>query len=464
MTVRATLGVDLGTSGVKVVLVDDSGTVLARAARGYAVSSPCPGWAESDPADWERATREAVAEVVGSSTATVAALGVDGQMHGSVLVDGAGAPVRAAVLWPDSRAREELALWRDLAPVQRSALANPLTPGMTGPVLAWLCRHEPEVLARAARVLLPKDWLRSRLVPGALVTDASDASATLLYDVVADAWDRDLVARIGVDPAMLPTVVGSGDAVGTLDATTAEAWGLPAGIPVAAGCADVAATLLGSAAPEGRLLLTVGTGGQVVLPGVTPRPADPATFHTYRAAEGHYAMAAVMNAGLALERVVTLLGAGWEEVYADYDRDRALPVFVPFLAGERLPTPTPPGGGWSGITLATARADLLAAALEGVAFGIRRAIEWLPQGEETVDLAGGGSRSPVLSQLLADTLGRPLRRVHHPDASAVGAARLGLRSAGEDLGVPTGGGELIEPAPSSALEERYLRFVEMAGG
>lgn len=463
MTVCAALGIDLGTSGVKVVVVDDAGTVLARAARTYPVTSPRQGWAETAPADWERATREAVAEVLETTGAMVGAVGVDGQMHGSVLVDEVGAPVRDAVLWPDSRAQEELALWRDLDPGQRGALANPLTAGMTGPVLAWLRRHEPEALDRTTRVLLPKDWLRTRLVPEAPVTDASDASATLLYDVVGDRWDVDLAARIGIEPDMLPTVVGSGDAVGTLDAATASSWGLPAGVPVAAGCADVAATLLGSGAPEGRLLLTVGTGGQVVLPGVVPRPADPATFHTYRAAEGHYAMAAVMNAGLALERVVDMLGAPWEELYAAYDRDRALPVFVPFLAGERLPTPTLPGGGWSGVTLATSRADLLAAALEGVAFGIRRAIEWLPRGEDTVDLAGGGSRSPVLTQLLADVLDRPLRRVHHPDASAVGAARLGFRAAGQDLVVPPEGGELVEPAPSGALAERYLRFSEVAG-
>lgn len=463
---RAALGIDLGTSGVKVVLVDQRGDALGRATRTYAVDAPRPGWAETDPRAWEAATRDAVAEVLAGADVELVGIGVDGQMHGTVLVDATGEPLRPAVLWPDSRATEQLTAWRGLPQERRAALANPLVPGMTGPVLAWLAEHEPEPEpgpeTRAYRVLLPKDWLRTRLVPDALVTDPTDASATLLWDVTADAWDVEVAGRVGVDAALLPAVVAPGTTVGT----TRGAWGLPSGVPVAAGCADAAATLLGIGVTHGRLLLTVGTGAQAVLPGVEPQPTDPPTFHTYRAVDGWYAMAAVLNAGLALDRVVGLLGAEWDELYAAYDRGRDLPVFVPTLAGERLPRPVDPGGGWSGITLGTTRADLMAAALEGVAFGIMRAVEQLPAADEDlVDVAGGGTRNPVLVQLLADVLGRPLRPVHHPDATALGAARLGFRAAGVDLDVPAPTTQpLVEPHPSAALEERWERFVERVDG
>ncbi len=462
----AVLGLDLGTSGIKAVLVGADGSVLARADRGYAVDSPHPRWAETDPAQWEAAAREAVASVLAVTDVEVVAVGFDGQMHGTVLVDESGDPVRPAVLWPDGRAADELAVWAEL-PTAR-ALANPLVPGMTGPVLSWLARREPAVVARAHRLLLPKDWLRTRFVPGAFVTDPSDASATLLWDLEHGEWSDDVLAATGIRADLAPEVVPSGAVVGHLGADAAVDWGLPAGIPVVAGCADAAATLVGSQAAAGRLVVTVGSGAQIVLPAVTPSYDGPITHHTYCSADGGaYAMFAVMNAGIALTRVIELLGGTWDDLYRDYDRDRPIPGFVPFLSGERLPTTVPAGSGrWFGLGLETQRADLFAAALEGLCFTIRRGVESMPAvADPVIEVAGGGTRSPVFVKLLADVLGRSLRRVDLADATAVGAAQLAFGAAGLAAPPPPErNGDLIEPAESGPLAERYARFLTEVEG
>ena len=465
MTRSAALGLDLGTSGLKAVLVSDEGELLGRATAEYEVEAPHPGWAETHPAAWEAAADRAVADLrVQAPDIEIAAVGIDGQMHGVVLVDESGEATRPAVLWPDARAATELPRWRELPEAWQLRLANPLTPGMYGPVLGWLSEHEPEVVARSSRAVLPKDWLRSRLASESLVTDPSDASASLLWDVASGNWDTEVAQAVGIDRRLLPEIAPSDSSAGV----ASGALGIH-GVPVSVGCADVAATLLGTGAPSGRYLLTIGTGAQTVLPGVAASGAEPINHHTYRTAGAvqdepvHYAMAAVMNAGLALTQVVRLLGAEWSELYRSYDVTRDLPTFLPYFAGERLPTPIAAGaGGWSDLGLHTERADLLAAALEGVAFAIRRAVAPLPPAhDETVDLAGGGARTDVLAQLVADVLGRPLRRVEHADATARGAALLGWRAAGHEVAPPASVGEddVIEPRAAEALEERYARFV-----
>lgn len=203
------LGADLGTSGLKLVALADDGTVVASTERGYEVARPGPDRAETDVDVWRRAVDACLGELAPLLDGRpVAALGLSGQMHGAVLVDAAGAPLRPAILWPDQRAVAELDAWRSLPPDDRSALANPLVAGMTGPLLAWLARHEPDAVARAAAVLLPKDALRAALVPvsDVRITDRSDASATLLWDVPGERWSAAVVAAAGVPGGLLPAV------------------------------------------------------------------------------------------------------------------------------------------------------------------------------------------------------------------------------------------------------------------
>jgi xylulokinase len=386
----------------------------------------------------------------------VAGLGLSGQMHGAVLVDAAGAPLAPAVLWPDSRAAAEVARWRALPDGARAALANPLVPGMTGPLLAWLAAHRPELVARAAAVLLPKDAVRATLVPGAdpRVTDRSDASGTLLWDVVADGWSTAATAAAGIDPDQLPAVHPSAEVVGTA--------GLPVGeVPVVVGGADTPLALLAAGTGTARQV-NLGTGAQVLAPGRRPAPADDPPVHCYAdVGDGWYAMAALQNGGLAWSWVGQVLGSGGAELF---DAAAGVPagaggvVFRPFLTGERGGVAGPADrGSWTGLSAGTTRADLARAAVEGVVFAVGAAAELLG-GEGPVVLTGGGGRSPMVSQLLADVLGVPVRYLPIRSASAVGAALLAARGTGLEVAPRREPGRLVEPRPSPELRAAARRW------
>jgi xylulokinase len=472
VTGQALLGLDLGTSGVKAVLLGADGRLLAEAEAGYPVDSPHPGWAETDPPAWWRAVVTAVrAAHDRAGGVDVAAVGVDGQMHGLVLTDAAGRPLRPALLWADARAVEETAAWRRLPEPRRAALANPIVPGMTGPLLRWVARHEPRTYQRARWALLAKDWIRHRLTATA-ATDPSDASATLLWDLPADRWAHDVAAEVGVEAELLPPVVGSGDPAGTLRPDAAKALGLRAGIPVAAGAADTAAALLATGlADPAEVQLSVGTGGQIVRPVPRPAPASAPRTHLYRAAapDRWYAMAAVQNAGLALDWVRRTLQASWSELYgaARAGPPGALGVtFVPYLSGERTPVlRSDARGAWVGLGLAADRTALLQAAVEGVAFALRHALEALPGPRpDQLRLAGGGTLDPRFRALLADVLHAELRPVEVRSPSAVGATLLAARAARLlPPAIPLGAGEPIGPSARSAAYDpafdRYVRLV-----
>jgi xylulokinase len=445
---RATvLGIDLGTSSVKAVVARPDGSVAGQARRDYPVHSPRPGWSETAPADWLSATAAAVRAAVAGAGADPVAVGLSGQMHGVVATAADGRPVRPAMLWSDSRAVRELDLYRRLPGPVRARLANPLSPGMAGPMLAWMAAHEPGAYAATHRALQPKDWLRAQLT-GRVATEPSDASATLLYDLTRDGWDAGVLDALGLDAGKLPPILAhSGEGAGPLTAGAAALLGLRTGIPVAAGAADTAAAALGSGLTEpGAVQLTIGTGAQIVKPVAAlpdPLPDRPVT-HLYRAATdtGWYAMGAVLNGGLTLGWVCRTLGAGWPELYATAaTAPRADdPYFLPHLNGERTPY-LDPGlrGAWTGLSPRHGRAELLRAALEGVAFAVREALGHVVGDDEQVAclrLAGGGATDPAWRQMLADILGHTLAPVEVADASGLGAALLGARAAGLDGRIP----------------------------
>jgi xylulokinase len=448
------LGADLGTSGLKLVALDDAGSVVAEAERGYAIDSRTPGWAEGDVDGWRRAFDAALADVRAElGGRRIRAIGLSGQMHGTVLVDAAGTALRPAVLWSDDRATAQVARWRALPAADRSGLANPLVAGMTGPVLAWLTEHEPEVLGRTATVLLPKDALRAALLPGKPpATDRSDASATLLWDVRTDDWSPAAVAATGIPPALLPPVRASTDVVGLLD-----------GVPLVVGGADTALALLATA-PVG-LQVNLGTGAQVLRPHVRPHPAVEPLVHTYADVDGGwYAMAALQNAGSAWRWVCDVLGFSWTELF---ESAAAAPagaggvVFRPFLTGERGGVAGPDDrGGWTGLSSGTTRRELARAAVEGVVFAIAAAAALVDVPDGPVLLTGGGARASVVPQLLADVLDRPVRRVRIRSASAVGAALVAARGVGLEV-APTGDvGDGLEPRAVPLLAAAHRRWSE----
>lgn len=457
---HAVLGVDLGTSGLKAVAVGEDGGVLAEVEAGYEVVRPAPGWAEIDPQRWVEATHDALRRLVAAVPGLEpVGLGIDGQMHGLVLVNGSDDPVRPAVLWPDRRAQPVLPRWRALAAEQRARLANPITPGMAGPILDWLCQHEPDAVAAAAVALQPKDFVRLRL-GGTAVGDRSDASATLLWDVVSDQWATDVVATLDLPGRLLPAVHDSAHPDGSL-----RARGLPE-LPLVVGAGDTPAALLamGGLGP-GEVQLNLGSGAQVLLGIDRPAPVPHPVTHLYAdAGQAWYAMAALQNAGLALGRMRRWLGLEWDVFYeaASHGRIGGGGVTIhPFLTGERGGVASPASrGSWLGLTDTTTREDLARAAVEGVLFAVRRGLDLLGAQPPTMRLTGGGGRNPVVAQLLADVTGAVIARVPDRSASALGAARL----AGQACGIPVpplpARGPQYSPAADPALAAAYELWLE----
>jgi xylulokinase len=453
------LGVDLGTGSVKTVLLDEDGSYRSGPRRNYSLHTPRPGWAEADPAEWWAALVSSVAGL--DADGPIKGMAICGQMHGLALVDAAGEPVRAPILWPDTRSGAYMDNYRRLPERIRWRLANPVVTGMAGPSLLWVQQEEPVVYREAAHLLLPKDLLRHRLT-GELSTDPSDASGTLLYDVLADGWFYELLDELGLRHDLLPVSRRSCDVAGHLLPTASTALRLRPGLPVATGAADTAASILGFGLTPGSVLLTVGTGGQIVTTLDMPVTDLAGTTHLYRTAHrsGWCLMAAVENVGLALETVRRVFRLEWPQVY---DEAFAIPPgasglrFAPYVAGERTPLLDPRvRAAWVGLGLDHERGHFLRAAFEGVAFGLRRGLETLAVSGvpvTTVHVSGGGARDQRWLQLLADVFGRPVRVDSTPNVAARGAALLAAAAAGVDIAAlrrdPVG--ETLLPGPAAGM-------------
>ncbi|GIW33587.1 xylulokinase [Meiothermus sp.] len=460
------LGIDLGTGSCKALLLSSGGTVVSEASQAYPVNAPKPGWAESDPENWWQAVGEAARRAVKGHADKVLAVGLSGQMHGVVLVDANGSPLRPAILWADGRATQELQALEALPDRLRHRLANPPAVGMAAASLLWLKTHEEALYQKARWALQPKDWLRLWLT-GEAHSEPSDASGTFLYDLLADTWAFEVMEALGLRPDLFPPLVGSAEIAGYLGPEAARHLGLPTGIPVAAGAADTAAALLGCGLKLGEAQLTVGSGAQLTVLLAEAKVDPTLRTHLFRAAlPGQwYAMAAIQNAGLALEWVRALLGLNWEQAYQE--AQSVAPgceglTFLPYLTGERTPHLDPLARGvWAGLGRHHQRGHLMRAALEGVAFSLRDGLEALGEAvapHSPLRLAGGGSTHPFWQQMLADVLGCPLQPNPIPSASGKGAAVLAARAIGTTVHTPP------SPLPTSmtpsgiSYHEHYLRF------
>jgi xylulokinase len=463
------LGLDLGTGSLKALLLNENGQVIAEASRAYTVHAPQPGWAESNPNDWWNAAREATLELGHGQEIT--AIGFSGQMHGVVLSDAKGQALRNAILWADGRSSNELETYKNLESEVLQRLANPLVTGMAGMSLLWLKQYEPKLLKSVRWALQPKDWLRYQLT-GEAFADPSDASGSLLYDLERDTWALDVMDTLELPQSLLAPLRGSSEIAGTLSSAAANQLGLRAGIPMAMGGGDTPTAMFGSGLLKpGVVQLSIGSGAQIVAPRDAAIIDKSLRTHLYRAVtpNGWYAMAAMQNAGLALEWVRAMLGLDWETAYLEAfapDIHTNGLSFLPYLMGERTPHLNANArGAWVGLALAHTRGHLMRAAFEGVAFAIRDGFEALLEtGIEapTLRLAGGGTTVQTWRQLLADTLQRPLYTSEISSASAQGAALLagvasGVFSSCEDtLGfapIPS-----LVAEPQANLEEAFARF------
>ena len=465
------LGIDLGTGSVKALVLDGTGQVAAEAVSPYQVTSPHPGWAETPPADWWRAVCEAVLKLPEKVRREVETVGLSGQMHGVVLCQEDGTPLRPAILWADARSKPQLALYEKLSDKLRRSLANPVTVGMAGPSLLWLKETEPDLYNSATWALQPKDWLRLRLT-GDANAEPSDASATLLYSLELDSWSEEVVTSLRLRSDLLAPLVGSSQLAGTLTPQAAGDLGLSPNIPVAAGGGDAACSAFGSGLVRaGQAQVNIGTAMQIFAVRDESQVDASLRTHLYRTVLANtYAMAAMQNAGLALEWVRALLTLSWDEMYAlafTCPAGCEGLTFLPYLTGERTPHLEPAArGAWHGLTLKHGRAHLARAAFEGVAFALKDGLVALndtgidPDG---LRLAGGGTSRPKWRQLLADVLNKPLYAVSVPSASAKGAALLagvamGRFTVGETADFSPAPALVAEPAPDERLTAAYERF------
>jgi xylulokinase len=439
------LGVDVGTSGLKAVLLDEAGRTVDEATSGYDVRSPQPGWTEQDPEQWWTALHEALAILWsrGRSGSEVAAIGLTGQMHSLVVLDAAGEVLCPAILWSDQRTAAECVEITATIGADRllERTGNVALAGFTAPKILWVRRHWPEAYGRAAHLLLAKDFLRQRLT-GALASDMSDASGTLLLDVRARRWADDVIAELGIDRALLPDVV-EGDAItGTVHRAAAELLGLREGTPVVGGGGDNAAAAVGLGAVDpGVLTLSIGTSGVIFAPLDRYPDRVDGRLHVFCHAlpDRWHLMSVTLAAGGSLhwlrDALSPVLPATGDAAY-DWLMARAgtaVPgsggvVFLPYVSGERTPHADPTARGvFFGLHLGTGLDELVRSVLEGVAFSQRQGLDLMREAGAATTVArgaGGGLSSPVWRQILADALGVGLQLAGPGMGAARGAAVL----------------------------------------
>lgn len=481
----ATIGIDIGTSGAKGVLLGAQGKVLARAGASYPLLTPRPGWTEQDPEAWWQAAvavlRE-LAEAAGKSGA-VAGIGLSGQMHGSVFLDGADRPIRPALLWNDARTHEACAEIERRVGRERviEVTGNRASTGMQAPKLLWLRAHEPEAAARVEKLLLPKDFIRLRLT-GDYATDAADASGTLLLDLAARRWSEEMLSGLDIPRRLLPEVFESPEVTGRLGEAAAGLTGLAAGTPVVAGGGDNACAAIGAGLiEEGHAVCSLGTSGTLFAHSMTPRVDPEGALNAFCDAVpgGYHLMGVILSAGGALQWFRERVVAGEADLLARNGLDpftvllgsaEAVPpgaeglLFLPYLSGERSPHMDPHArGAWVGLSLAHHRGHLVRALIEGVGFAFAdcllrmRALGVEPP---AVMLTGGGAKAELWRSILAAQLRAPLTVGAAAEGPALGAAILAQVGAGlrPDLGSAVRAAVPPTPAPRPAepeLAERY---------
>ena len=432
------LGLDIGTSAIKAIVADDSQKQIAAASIAIETQRPRDLWSEQDPEQWWRAVEAAVAILrrdLGERFRRIRGIGLSGQMHGAVVLDRDGKPLRPAILWNDGRSHAEAReLARALPGIGMIAGVPPMA-GFTAPKLLWLRKFEPEVFRNIAHVVLPKDYVRLRMT-GSYATDMCDAAGSLFLDTGKRRWSPEIAAACGIDISVLPDALEGPMVSGHLALDVAAAWGLDGNIPVAAGAGDAAAGAIGiGAVNEGDAFISLGTSAQYFITRASYRPAPENLIHTFCLGlpSRWFQMAALLNGASCLGWVAELLGEadiGKLLDAAEHKAARPSPVlFLPYLTGERTPHNDPHARGvLFGLTASTRREDLVQAVLEGVAFALADCQAYLAATgtlPDEIGVIGGGSKSSSWMSILADVLGRTTLLYEGGETGpAFGAARL----------------------------------------
>lgn len=435
------LGIDVSTTSAKAVLVDGTGRVRGSASTAIPLSTPFPLWSEQHPGDWWSATVQSIHEALanaGAAGSAIAAIGLTGQMHGLVTLDERGDVLRPAILWNDQRTAHECDEIRAIVGPERliQITGNDALTGFTAPKILWIRNNEPDIYARIRHILLPKDFVRLRLTD-AYAMDKADGSGTLLFDIAARNWSADMLSALEIPSGWLPPVFEGPEITGRISARGAMETGLLPGTPVVAGGGDQSAQAVGVGAITPEIgALTVGTSGVVFAPCAEPFIEPRGRLHAFCHAVPHrwHLMGVMLSAAgslqwyhdtLAPETSFDTLLAGTEQIPPGSDGL----LFLPYLSGERTPYPDPYArGAWVGLTLRHTRDHMTRALVEGVAYGLADSLDLLRQaGVTTVQefrLSGGGTRSPIWRQILADVLNVSLVTTEIDEGAAYGAALL----------------------------------------
>lgn len=480
------LGIDIGTSSLKAMLLDPEKGILAVRAKAYEVSIPKIGYAEQDPATWWDALKDVLAalkESDGAAYEALGAIGFSGQMHGLVLAKEDGAPVRPAILWLDQRSREELrAMEAKIAGTSMAQeIGNRISSGFAFASLLWLKEHEPASLDEAYGILCPKDWLRLKIT-GAFGAEAVDASSTGVFSIAQRDWAWDLIDLAGLPRRLFPEVFESTDIAGSVSRACHEETGLPEGIPVIYGAGDQPAQAIGNGIwREGRLTSNIGTGGQVSAfirkPLVDPGMRTNTFCHAIE--RGYTIFGATLCSGMSMNWAKNKVFC--VDSYAEINAKAAsVPagsdglLYLPYLSGERTPYMDPDARGmFFGMTLAHEQRHFLRAVMEGVTFGLRDCMEILLSlgiDADTIIASGGGAASPLWLQIQADILKRPIRVSTVSEQACLGACILAGVGTGIFSGVEEACGRFVtmsdavwEPIPenSAIYDERYEVFKKL---
>jgi xylulokinase len=435
------IGIDVSTTATKALLIDEQGAVLAVSSERYAFETPRPLWTEQHPDLWWEGTIKSIRGVLldsGVDPSDIKGVGLTGQMHGLVLLDEGGQVLRPAILWNDQRTGSECDEIRDLLGKERliQITGNDALTGFTAPKILWVKNNEPEVFQRIDHILLPKDYVRYRLT-GTYATDRAGASGTMLFDLKQRDWSKEMLEALDIDPTWLPTTLEGPQVTGEISSVASEATGLPAGIPVVAGGGDQAAQAVGVGAVEpGIVALTLGTSGVVFASVDVPMIETEGRLHAFcHAVPGKWHLMGVMlSAGGSLRwfRDTFAQDVDFSDLIENTTSTPAGSeglLFLPYLTGERTPYPDPLArGAFVGLTVRHRLDHMTRALLEGVGFGLRDSFELmknigLPDITE-VRISGGGARSPMWRQILADIFQVGLTQVNTTEGAAYGAALL----------------------------------------
>jgi xylulokinase len=479
------LGIDIGTSGTKTLIIDRSGKVLAESNAKYPLHHPKPLWSEQDPEDWWTATVKTVRAVVRKAKvkpASVAAIGLSGQMHGSVFLDKRDKVLRPAILWNDQRTAAECAEIERFAGGRTNLIklvANPALTGFTAPKILWLRRHEPKLFERTKKILLPKDEIRRRMT-GDYATDVSDASGMLLLDVAKRRWSRELLHKLQLDIDLFAECFESQQVTGRLTPAAAQELGLTTACQVVGGAGDCAANAVGTGVVSSGILSTsIGTSGIMFVHSDQPKIDPAGRLHTFcHAVDGKWHMMGVsLTGGGAMqwfvERLCQDLIRQGKDPYAVLNAEaRAVATgaeglfFLPYLAGERTPHADPDARGcFVGLTLKHTRGHLARAVMEGVTYAMRdslRIIEELKVPVRQVRVSGGGSKSPFWRQLQADMFGHPASVINCEQGPAYGVALLAAVGSGQFANVAEACEATIKVVSQTKVDRKACEFYHRA--